>query len=218
MARVRFSFDATACADPLAAVSAKLPAVEFTICSSHPTDDGIVGLIELDTTTPERVKRAFEDAPSVTHELLYDDDQMLAIQYHIPPTETNGILRSVGVLPRFPATLQDGWLQAEHTGSHEQLARLPEAMAAAGIPYEIESITQSYDPRELLTDRQHEFISAALAQGYYASPRECTLTELADAFGVNPSAASGVLHRAEATLIKESFSDSLSIDDNHQGD
>ncbi|WP_330630178.1 helix-turn-helix domain-containing protein [Halocatena halophila] len=218
MARVRFSFDATACADPLAALSAKLPDEVFTICSSHPTDDGIVGLIELDTTTPEMVKRAFEDASSVTYELLYEDGQTLAIQYLIPPTETNRILRSVGVLPRFPATLQDGWLRAEHTGSHEQLAQLPEEMAAAGIPYEIESITQTYDPRELLTDRQHEFITAALEQGYYASPRECTLTELADEFGVNPSAASGVLHRAEATLIKESFSESLPFDDHHQDD
>ncbi len=76
-------------------------------------------------------------------------------------------------------------------------------MDAADIPYQIQSITQSYDPSELLTDRQQELITKAVEKGYYDTPRDCTLTELAEEFDVNPSAASGVLHRAEETIIKE---------------
>ncbi|WP_231512997.1 MULTISPECIES: helix-turn-helix domain-containing protein [Haloferax] len=35
------------------------------------------------------------------------------------------------------------------------------------------------------------------SNGAYDNPRGCTLTELAEAFGINKSAASGIPHRAE---------------------
>ncbi len=68
------------------------------------------------------------------------------------------------------------------------------------------SVTHSYDVSGLLTERQREFISEAVERGYYDSPRGCTLVELAETFGVNQSAASGVLHRAEGRIIKEFIS------------
>lgn len=208
MPRVQLTFDAAAREDPLAAISTELSDEEFSILSSHPTDDGILGLVELDTTKPETVIQHFADASEMSYEVLHNDEQTVVIQYLIPETESNRALRSSGILPRFPARLQDGWLTAEHTASHERVSQLPEEMDAAGIPYQLQSITQAYDPTELLTPRQHEFITEAVERGYYDSPRECTLTELAEGFGVNPSAASGVLHRAEETIIKEAISKS----------
>ena len=208
MPRVQLTFDAAARADPLATISTELPDEEFSILSSHPTDDGILGLVELDTTDPGTIIQHFEDAPEMSYEVLHNDGQTLVIQYLIPETESNRALRASGILPRFPAHLQDGWLTAEHTASHERVSQFPEEMDAAGIPYEIQSITHAYDPSELLTARQHEFITGAVERGYYDSPRECTLTELAEEFNVNPSAASGVLHRAEETIIKEAIGES----------
>lgn len=208
MPRVQLTFNAAARPDPLAAISTELPDEEFRILSSHPADDGIIGLVEIDTSKPETVIQHFDDTPGMSYEVLYNNEQTVAIQYLIPETESNQALRASGVLPRFPAHLQDGWLTAEHTAAHEQLSQFPEEMDAAGIPYEIQSITQAYDPSELLTDRQREFITAAVKRGYYDNPRECTLTELAKEFDVNPSAASGVLHRAEETIIKESIDES----------
>lgn len=208
MPRVQLTFDAAAREDPLAAISTELPDEEFSILSSHPTDDGILGVVELDTPDPDTVAQHFEDAPEMSYEVLHNDGQTLVIQYLIPETESNRALRASGILPRFPAHLQDGWLTAEHTASHERVSQFPTEMDAAGIPYQIQSITQAYDPTELLTARQHEFITEAVERGYYDSPRECTLTELAEGFSVNPSAASGVLHRAEETIIKEAIGES----------
>ncbi|RRJ31385.1 helix-turn-helix domain-containing protein [Halocatena pleomorpha] len=208
MPRVQLTFDAAVHEDPLAAISTELPDEEFSILSSHPTDDGILGLVELDTTDPETVTQHFEDAPEMSYEVLHNDGRTLVIQYLIPETESNRALRAAGILPRFPAQLQDGWLTAEHTASHERISQFPEEMDAAGIPYELQSITQAYDPSELLTARQHECITEAVERGYYDSPRGCTLTELAEGFGVNPSAVSGVLHRAEETIIKEAIGES----------
>lgn len=203
MPRVQLTFDAAACADPLAAISTELPNEEFTILSSHPTDDGILGLVEIKTPDAAAVIQHFDDAPEMSSEVLHTDAQIVVIQYQIPETESNRALRASGILPRFPARLQNGWLSAEHTASHERASQFPHEMEAAGIPYQIQSITQSYDPSELLTERQQEFITEAVKRGYYDSPRDCTLTELAKGFDVNPSAASGVLHRAEETIIKE---------------
>lgn len=217
MPRVQLTFDAAARTDPLATISTELPDEEFSILSSHPTNDGILGLVELDTGEPDTVIQHFDDAPEMSYDVLHNDGQTVVIQYLIPETKSNQVLRTSEVLPRFPARLQDGWLTAEHTASHERVSRLPKEMEAAGIPYQIQSITQAYDPSDLLTDRQHEFITEAVERGYYDNPRECTLTELAEGFGVNPSAASGVLHRAEETIIKEAIGKSeIGIDESQE--
>lgn len=79
-------------------------------------------------------------------------------------------------------------------------------LAVADIPYEILSVTQSYDSNGLLTERQREVITEAVERGYYDSPRDRTLVELAETFEINQSAASGVLHRAEGRIIKEFIS------------
>ena len=111
--------------------------------------------------------------------------------------------RESGTPPNFPAQMQDGWLHTELTASHERLSQLTDELAAANIPYQIQSVTQSHDSNELLTDRQQEFIIEAVKRGYYDSPHGCTLTELAELFDVNKSAASGILHRTEGRIIKD---------------
>ncbi len=203
MPRIQLEFDAAACADPLAMVSTELPAEEFTILSSHPADEGILGLVEIETSDATTVIQHFDDATGLSYEVLHTDEQIVLIQYMIPETESNRALRASRNLPTFPAHLQDGWLSAEHTASFERLSELPAELAAANIPYQIQTIAQTHALSGLLTDRQQECIIEAVKRGYYDSPRRCTLTELADTFNVNKSAASGVIHRAEGRIIKE---------------
>ncbi|MFC7009648.1 helix-turn-helix domain-containing protein [Halalkalicoccus salilacus] len=76
-----------------------------------------------------------------------------------------------------------------------------------GFTYEVVSITQSTQPTDLLTDRQRRFMIEALQRGYYDSPRECSLTDLAAALDVGKSTASRVLHNAEETVVKEFFAE-----------
>jgi predicted DNA binding protein len=56
---------------------------------------------------------------------------------------------------------------------------------------------------ELLTDQQRRLLVTAVEEGYYDTPRECTLTELAEAVDLAKSTASVTLHRAEERVIKE---------------
>jgi predicted DNA binding protein len=61
--------------------------------------------------------------------------------------------------------------------------------------------TVSIDPEEL-TAVQRRTLLRAVEAGYYADPREVTLTDLADEFDVSKSAVSQRLHGAEATIVR----------------
>lgn len=210
MPRARLKINAATEEDWLATVSTEFPDAEFRILASHSTDDGLLGIVDISTPNGDVLVQHFDGATEVhSYEVVHADEQAVLIQYVIPVPESYESLRKTGNLPRFPALMQDGWLFVEQTASQERLAQYIDELAAADIPYQIVSVTQSSDPIELLTDRQREFITEAVARGYYNSPRGCTLTELAEMFGVNKSAASGVLHRAEGRIIKEFISEAV---------
>lgn len=191
----------------LAAVSTDFPDAEFKILTSQPADDGVLELIEVTTLGGDAIVRRFDDAVEVrSYEILHSDEGMVLIQLMFPMSSTYEARRAMGILPRFPIAIRDGWLSGELIASQEQLSELTTALAAADIPYEVVSFIQSYNASGLLTDRQRELITEAVERGYYDSPRSYTLIELAETFGINQSAASGVLHRAEGRIIKEFIS------------
>ncbi|WP_435095118.1 helix-turn-helix domain-containing protein [Halorubrum sp. N11] len=64
-----------------------------------------------------------------------------------------------------------------------------------------EGSTVSIDPEEL-TAVQRRTLLRAVGSGYYADPREATLTDLAAEFDVSKSAVSQRLHGAEATIVR----------------
>lgn len=53
-----------------------------------------------------------------------------------------------------------------------------------------------------LTGTQYSLVVRAVELGYYDTPRECSLTDLAEAVGLAKSTVSETLHRAEGKLIK----------------
>lgn len=209
MPHLQLTFDATACADPLAAITTEFPDEVFTVLASHLTDDGIVGLVEIETPNPSAIIQHFDDAPEMhSYDVVHTDEETALIRYVIADTKSFRALRASGVPPKFPSRMQDGWIYTKQTASHEQLSQFIDEMEAADLPYQIQSVEQSHDRIELLTERQQEFIIEAVEREYYDNPRGCTLTELAETLDVNKSAASGVLHRAEGRIIKEFVAES----------
>ena len=204
MPRIRLELEASASEDWLAAISSEHPDATFRILASHLTADGLLGIAEITTPAQDRVIQRFENASEVrSYEVIHSEKNIVLIQYIIPKPASYDALRESGNLPRFPATMQGGWLHTEMTASHERLSQFVTELAAVEVPYHVSSLTQSAAPNDSLTDRQWEFITTAVERGYYENPRECTLTELAELFAVNKSAASGVLRRAERQIISE---------------
>lgn len=203
MPRVRLKFDPTATGDWLAELSTAFPDAEFVLLASHPADDGLLGILEIRAPDPDAIVSRFETAPEVRDfEVMHADEGTALLRTVTPIPEGYRANRASGTPPAFPARMRDGWIHTELTGPHERLSAFVDELAAAGVPYEVQSLTQSHDPFELLTDRQREFVREAVERGYYENPRDCTLTDLAETFDVNKSAASGILRRAERAIVE----------------
>ena len=212
MPSIQLKINAAASDDCLATLSIEFPDEEFKILASHTTDEGLLGIVKVTTPEEDTLVRHFDESPEMrSYEVVHADERTVLIQYVIPVPDSYRVVRASGNLTRFPVLMRDGWLFAERTASHERLAQYMDELAAAGMTYQILSLRQSYDPIELLTDRQREFITEAVARGYYDTHRRCTLTELAETFEVNKSAASRILHRAEGRIIKDALPESIAL-------
>ncbi|MFC6964530.1 helix-turn-helix domain-containing protein [Halocatena marina] len=102
-----------------------------------------------------------------------------------------------------PTIVHDGWFFVKVTASQERLSKLIEELAAGDVPYQVISLTHSYNSSDLLTERQWEAITEAVERGFYETPRGCTLDELAESLNIYKSSANRLLHRAESRIIRE---------------
>lgn len=208
-ARVRFKPPGKALGGPFR-LSSEYPNDEFRLLSAYPTEDGLLVVLEATMANPAVVLNLFENAPAArvpSYEILHADDHTVLLQFQLPfvPPPFQAFLSS-GNLPQLPYTIEDGWIVCEFITSHERLSQFRDELAETGFTLEVDWVTQSVNPTDLLTDRQREFMAEAIERGYYDTPRKCSLTDLATTLGVSKSTASVVLHRAEETIVKEFFS------------
>lgn len=209
MPKVRMNVEASG---SLAQLSKENPDATFRILTSISSTKGHTTLVQIEDLDLETVIEHLEnDSEVLTYDVLHDAEGGVMIQFlQDSEPEAGQAGRESRNPPPYPLVLQDGWIRAEATTTHDRLSKYKEQLDKTGIKYEILAVTQSHDPTDLLTDRQREFVTEAIERGYYDSKRGCSLTDLADALGVNKATASGILHRAEGAIIKEFMSDSSS--------
>ncbi len=111
--------------------------------------------------------------------------------------------RRAGIPIEMPVEIKDGTATVDVSAAHNRLSELGEQFSTMGIAFEIEYIQQRLHPDQLLTERQQELLKLAVSEGYYDTPRECTLTELAEEIGLAKSTCSETLHRAEEVVMKK---------------
>ena len=110
-------------------------------------------------------------------------------------------LRTVGVVPRTPFDVIDGWADWTIQCSSEQAKNLIQEIQQNGIQMRLKSTRSS--EQKLLTKRQTEVFELALRRGYWKSPRETTLTELSLELKVAKSTLSVMLHSIEGKIIEK---------------
>lgn len=111
--------------------------------------------------------------------------------------------QGTGVPLEMPFLLADGEVEWELTAPQNRLSELGIQFEQFGTPFTVNEIQQHIEPEQLLTDRQLELPTVAVERGYYATLRECSLTELADELDIAKSTCSETLHRAEEEIIKQ---------------
>ena len=117
-------------------------------------------------------------------------------------------LRTVGVVPRTPFDVIDGWADWTIQCSSEQAKQLVNEIELENLQMKLKSTRSSEE--KLLTARQREVFELAFRRGYWTAPREVTLTDLSTELGISKSTLSVMLHSIESKVIDKYYDEILS--------
>lgn len=186
-------------------ISKEFPEATFRVLAALPTEEMGVGLVELTGPTLSAVVERMRQYDSVlTLDVLGESVDRMLVQFETSEPLLLLSVRESGIPLEPPVEIGDGRATVEVTASQDRLSLFGTQLEQFGMSFEVEFVRRSVDSTEqLLTDRQRDLIVTAVDEGYYHTPRECSLTELADREGMAKSTVSETLHRAEETIIKE---------------
>lgn len=169
-------------------------------------------LFHVDGFPPEPYRDALERADTVREYAISTcPDETFYLYVQDTPSETDhDLIRAVtqtGLVVVSPVAYRaDGSVGFTLVGPGDAVQRAVEAVPD-GISVDVREVGE-YDSRRLdtgstLTDRQFEAVAAAVDCGYYASPREGSVAEVADRLGCAPGTAAEHLRKAEARVMRD---------------
>jgi len=188
----------------------RYPDAMFKILAALSDAEEGVGLVEIRSSSLAEILDDMEryDAVSNVAVLNRTDGQAL-VQFETTLPMLLLPARDSGVPLEMPFELSDGIAVWEVQTSSDRLSELSDQLEFFDISFTVEYIQYDVDEKQLLTDSQEELIEKAIEMGYYDTPRECSLTELAEEIGRSKSTVSETLHRAEGKIIKQVATGSL---------
>jgi predicted DNA binding protein len=185
-------------------ISRAYPDATIRILAAVVDDDEGVGVAEItsaDLLSLVEDVTAHDGVTSV--ELLEHHGHTALVQFRTDQPMLLFAARGSGLPVEMPFTIEDGDATWELTTTRDTLSDLVTQLDALGIPFEVEEVSERVDASSSpLTDRQWRLIEEAVDQGYYDTPRDCTLTELAACADIAKSTCSETLHRAEERIVK----------------
>lgn len=191
-------------------VSVAHPDATFTVLAALGDGDAGLGLLEIEAADLGAVLADVEAASGVTSvDPLRLADPEALVQFETTEPLLLMSIQQSGIPLEPPVTIVDGTASLEVTAPRDRLSTLTDQLEAFGMEFDVRYVRQTVDTADLLTDGQREILARALELGYYDTPRECTLTRLAEDLGVAKSTASERLHRAEEKVVKEFAADAL---------
>ncbi|MEF8783443.1 MAG: helix-turn-helix domain-containing protein [Haloarculaceae archaeon] len=179
------------------------PDTEFRILAALSGEQTGVALAEVsgpDTKAAIAEMSTYEDVQTVEPLKRTGDDVLVQFETTMPLLLMPA--RDSGVPLEMPFDIQDGTAVWEVTASNDRLSELGSQLDTFDISFTVDYVQQRLSEEQLLTDRQRRITQAAIDEGYYDTPRCCSLTELAERLDIAKSTASETLHRAEGKIIK----------------
>jgi len=188
----------------IGALSRQYDDATFRILAALSDGDAGVGLAELRAADIDALladMRAAEDVLELN--VLDKPGGKALVQFETTQPLLLVAAQDSGVPLEMPFELSNGSAVWEITASSDRLSALGEQLRAFGISFSIDYIQQEVDNGQLLTDSQSAVVDTAIDAGYYDTPRDCSLTELAEELDRAKSTISETLHRAESKIIKQ---------------
>jgi hypothetical protein len=193
-------------------VSREFPSTTFRVLSAVPSGDAGFGLLEIEGESIPPVLDAIEDRAGISAvELMQRTEDTAVVQFETSEPLLLLSIQESGAPIELPLTIRDGKAVIELTASRDRLSEFGRQLEAFGMSYTLNRVYDAVDTPTLLTDQQRRLLVSAVELGYYDTPRECTLTELAEEVDLAKSTASVTLHRAEETVVKEFVAERLDV-------
>ncbi|WP_436924253.1 helix-turn-helix domain-containing protein [Halosimplex amylolyticum] len=187
------------------------PDAQFEILTVFPKGEGGVALTEITADAVEEVVLDMDEYDAVTNtDFLQRTDETALVQFETSNPVLLLPVRNAGTPLELPFTVVDGSVTWEVTAPRDRLSTLGDQLRQFGIDFEVLAVRQEMETEQLLTPKQHRLVRTAVEEGYYDTPRECTLTELAEEADIAKSTCSETLHRAEEKIVKE-FTDDADL-------
>jgi predicted DNA binding protein len=175
----------------------------FQLLSMVTSGSRVVEIVEISSCNMDACLSEISSHPDVgTFEIVESHTNRVIVQLE---TTEPGVLSSTvqaGIPILYPVKVEFGELIATVVGTQESISSLGEQLQADGFNFEVASVQSNRDVSQVLTERQAEVLFTAIEHGYYQSPRQCTLTEVAEILDIAKSTCSGTLQRAEEAVIE----------------
>jgi len=185
-------------------VSSAHPDVVFRVVSTQYDGEIATALVEIEGEDIIQIlSQTNSDADIVELDLLWKNEEKTTVQIETTNPELLLPVSRVGIPLKTPFVISDGIASWELFTSHSKLSQLSETLNQLDISYDVESILGFDDESKqpVLTERQQEVLQVAFKEGYYHTPRECTLTQVAESVEITKATCSDILHRAEGKII-----------------
>jgi predicted DNA binding protein len=191
-------------------LSRSYPDLEFRILSAFPGSESGYGLLELDGPDAMAVLEEMRAADAVpTAEVVQASEDRIVVQFETTELPLLVTVQAAQIPLELPIEIQNGEVRLEITAPRDRLSAFDEQLDALQIPHRLERVYRTVEATSPLTETQEHVVLAAIDAGYYDTPREVTLTALAEALELAPSTLSETLHRAEETIVKQFVEDHL---------
>lgn len=191
-------------------ISRSYPDMRFRVLSAVPGDRGGYAIVRI---AGEQVEDALEDMQERTDltEITVLDQTEDQATVHFRTTAPLLLFSSKesGMPIELPVEIASGEATVTVTGSRERLSEFGKQLLNFGLEYKIEYIHRDAIGDDILSDRQEHVLTTALEEGYYESPRDSSLTELAEELDIAKSTLSETLRRAEGQVIDSFLADKL---------
>ncbi|RKD97134.1 helix-turn-helix domain-containing protein [Halopiger aswanensis] len=195
-------------------LSTEYPDATFRVLAGVPGSDTGFALVRITgSKVPEIVDDMTEHEQITELTLAQWSDNEATVHFETTAPLLLFSSQESGMPIELPVEISDGEATIEVTGSRDRLAELAEQLEHFGLQYRIENVRERLHESQLLSERQLEVVAAAVEKGYYDTPRQCSLTELAEHLEIAKSTCSETLHRAEEAIIKRFVEDLPGLDE-----
>lgn len=184
-------------------VSVKHPESTVRVLAAMPDQSVGFALLQISAPDLEAVVRSMAEHREMSEiEPLQRSGQQVVVQIETTAPLLLLSAQASGIPIEPPVVIENGIARVELRASNDRLSELGDQLERFGHSFTVEAIHEQADPEQLLSPRQRELLLTAVEEGYYDTPRECSLTELAETVGIAKSTCSETLHRAEGLVIR----------------